>query len=216
MALIKTENTADGISNLVMFCILIYILTTNPKWFYNHFTKNLESSVPYEPYQVFTCIGLSYFMFEMIYNHQYDYYEWNKVISSHHWVASFVSLFAMNRICLPMCTFWGINATILSFPSCFFIAWVFSKYSYLYPSETRSFARYIHIYHTVLSVVNVTGTVYICANAIMKETIPVEYIGLFACVAVVWIYDDLNTIQWLEMLSYHQYQDLQFYKKHKN
>lgn len=201
-----------GVTNFIMFCILIYIIMTNPLWIYNHFIENASSSVPYKPYQLFTCIGFSYFLFEMVYNHQYDYYEWNRTVSSHHWVAVFASLFAMNGYCLPFCTFYGINATILSFPSCFFIAWVFSEFSYKYPNLTRSIAGYIYYYHTTISLWNVTGTVYICVNSIKREAIEPTYIALFICIALVWIYDDIGTMNWLQFLTVHPYQDIQFYR----
>ena len=202
-----------GITNFCMFLILIYIIVTNPSWIYDHFILVKEESVPYKPYQLFTCIGFSYFLFEMVYNHQYDYYDWNKTVSSHHWVGVFGALFAMNGYCLPFCTFYGINATILSWPQCFFMSWIFSANSYKYPNKTRAFSVYIHSYHSLISLFNVTGTVYICANSIKIKAIQPYIVGLFACVALIWIYDDLNTIQWLNMLSVHQYQDIQFYKK---
>ena len=202
-----------GSANLTMFCILIFIIATNSGWLYAHFIESSASSVPYVPYQVFTCIGFSYFVFELVYTHQFDYFRVDRTLSSHHWVAVFASLFAMNGVCMPWATFYGINATILSFPSCWFIAWVFSEGSFRFPQQTRLFARYIHAYHCTVSLWNVTGTVYLCVNALKRESVEPVYIVAFACVAAVWIYDDFNTMQWLEMLSVHPYQDVQFYRK---
>ena len=202
-----------GLTNFVMFIILIWIILTNPLWFYHHFIQCKPESVPYKPYQLFTCIGFSYFLFEMTYNHQYDYYQWNKTTSSHHWIAVFGALFAMNGWCLPFCTFYGINATILTFPQCFFMSWIFSKNSYKYPNQTRAFSVKIYWYHLIISIWNVTGTVYICLNSVKIKAIEPYIIGIFICFALIWIYDDLNTIEWLNMLSVHQYQDIQFYKK---